>query len=294
MTQQTQSTTYYNDELHVPRRSTATAQDVQARRTSTSTSTSAPSTDEDTNDDTALSVGVIGKSALRHRPLPHLYVIPLTDGTTMRVTEHELHELPEDFQEAAQVVTPQLPAPKTKRQPHPKLPVQDDTVYHMPPAKTDVRRTDALPQSKPLRFPRLHPLLWVGLAMLVMFFGWIALTALLGWWQVKQDDMRYGRPRTFQVDANVGHGTKQHPDSHFIALNLNQHIEVIEIQGDDPAKTKIYVGPTLLGQGQNLTPVTLSFADVNHDGKLDAILHIGNSQYIFLNTGIGFTPAPNQ
>src|SRR2546425_1583080 len=41
----------------------------------------------------------------------------------------------------------------------------------------------------------------------------------------------YGRPRTFQTDAVVGHNDSAASPSHFIAINLNRHVEVIECPG---------------------------------------------------------------
>jgi hypothetical protein len=128
--------------------------------------------------------------------------------------------------------------------------------------------------------------------MLAMILGWVALSALGTWWQTTLDDWRYGRPRTYQVDAVVGHrDSTQHP-SHFIAMNLNRHIIVIEIPGGDVSKSIVYSGPTLLGTGQDLTPVTLTFQDVNHDGKADMIVNVQENQFVFLNQNGTFVPSP--
>src|SRR5215469_16870910 len=78
-----------------------------------------------------------------------------------------------------------------------------------------------------------------------------------------KDDLHYGRPRTFQIDAVVGQNDSASNPSHFIALNLNGRIEVIEFPGGDASKARIYLGPQLYGSGQDLIPVTLSFVDVN-------------------------------
>ena len=81
----------------------------------------------------------------------------------------------------------------------------------------------------------------------------------------------------------VGHNDSPTNPSHFLAENLNRHIIVIEIPGGDTSKTKIYLGPTLYGPGQDLTPVTISFQDVNHDGYLDLVLHVEDTQFFLLN-----------
>ncbi len=143
--------------------------------------------------------------------------------------------------------------------------------------------------------PRLHWLVFVGLAMFTMLLGWVLLTMLANWWQVTQDDWHYGRPRTYQVDMVVGHADSVANPSHFIALNLHSHIEIIEFPGGDPSKAKVYVGPTLIGPGQDLTVVTLSFKDVNHTGKLSMIVNVQGSHFIFINENGQFRPArPNE
>lgn len=135
---------------------------------------------------------------------------------------------------------------------------------------------------------RVHWSVFVGLAMFIMIAGWIGLTVLANWWQITQDDWHYGRPRTFQIDSVVGHHDSLASPSHFIATNLKGKITVIEIPGGDTSHSVIYVGPTLLGQGQDLTPVTVSFSDVNGDGKPDMILHILSQDIIYLNDGTKF------
>lgn len=126
--------------------------------------------------------------------------------------------------------------------------------------------------------------------MLVMAFLAIALSALGSWWQVHMDDMQYGRPRTFQLDAVVGHADSAANPSHFIFINLNRHIEIIELPGGDATHAHIYLGPVLFGEGQDLTPVTADIRDVNGDGKPDLVVHILNQQLVFINDGSQFRP----
>ncbi len=130
---------------------------------------------------------------------------------------------------------------------------------------------------------RLHWLGYVGLALIVMLLGWIVLSVLTNWWTVAQDDLHYGRPRTFQTDYVVGHNDSASSPSHFIALNLNRHVQVIEFPGGDATKARVYVGPILVGPGQDLSPVTLTFKDVNGDGKPDLIINVQDSHFVFIN-----------
>ena len=138
---------------------------------------------------------------------------------------------------------------------------------------------------------RLRWLIFAALAATIMILGWMAVSAIANWWQVTQDDWHYGRPRTYQVDVVVGHSDSAAHPSHFIAINLNRHVEIIEIPGGDATKAKIYAGPILIGQGQDLTPVTLTFKDVNGDGKLDMIVNVGDSHFVYINENGAFRPA---
>ncbi len=153
------------------------------------------------------------------------------------------------------------------------------------------RKPEILPVQEEKQPWRPHWLVYVGLVMLVMVIGWVVFTAVANWWQVTQDDWQYGRPRTFQINAVVGHNDSASHPSHFIALNLKNHIEVIEIPGGDATHERVYIGPALIGDGQDLQPVTLSFQDVNGDGKPDMLIHIGDQTIVFINDRGGFRPA---
>jgi len=89
----------------------------------------------------------------------------------------------------------------------------------------------------------------------------------------------------------VGHADSASHPSHFIAINVNRHIEVIEFPGGDAAKAKIYLVSTLIGDGQDLAVVTLSFKDVNGDGKLEMIVNVEDSHFVFINDQGQFRPA---
>lgn len=148
-----------------------------------------------------------------------------------------------------------------------------------------VRDTEELPRL------RLHWLVFVGIALIVMVLGWVVFTMIANWWQVTQDNWQYGYPRTYQTDAVVGHNDSASNPTHFIAINLNSRIEVIEFPGGDASKAKIYVGPTLIGPNSNLAPVTLTFKDVNGDGKPDMIINVQGGHFVFINQNGQFRPA---
>ena len=142
--------------------------------------------------------------------------------------------------------------------------------------------TGGLPKQK--QFP-LVPVLIASVATILLV---MVLSAFGSWWHTYQDDLHYGRPRTSQMDAVVGHGDSVAHPTHFIFLNLNRHVEIIEIAAGDAAHTHIYTGPILYGDGQDLTPVTGEFRDIHNNGKPEMIVHIGDQQIIYLNEGTTF------
>ncbi len=172
--------------------------------------------------------------------------------------------------------------PQSRR--HQPVPMQDETWDHEDIPR---RREGQGPRHRPRPW---HWVLYLGLGMLAMLALWYLVLTLLSWWRVSQDDLHYGRPRTFQCDAVVGHHDSTERPSHFIALNLNRQVEIIEFPGGDPAKAKIYLGPPLVGPGQDLAPVTLTFRDVNGDGKPDMLVDIEGSEVVFINDGGAFRP----
>jgi hypothetical protein len=138
---------------------------------------------------------------------------------------------------------------------------------------------------------RAHPRLFLGLGMIVMLVLWTLLTLAVSWWNTTWDDLHYGRPRTFQIDAVVGHTDSAATPSHFIALNLHGRIEVIEFPGGDGSKARIYLGPQLYGTDADLIPVTLSFVDPSGNHLPDMLIHFQNTQLVFINDQGGFRPA---
>ncbi len=168
--------------------------------------------------------------------------------------------------------------PPSSREAPPQLP---------PYAQTPRQRAES--EELPSR-SRAPWMLIFGIGMIAMLALWVLGSMLVSWWSMTQDDWHYGRPRTYQTDAVVGHNDSPTNPSHFLAINLNRHVVIIELPGGDPSKAKIYMGPALLGNGQDLNPVTLSFKDVNGDGKLDMLVHIQDQTFVMMNDGDQFRP----
>jgi hypothetical protein len=134
---------------------------------------------------------------------------------------------------------------------------------------------------------RHHSLHWsisIGISMVAMLILlWLGQT-LWAWGTVTYDDIKYGRPRTMQTDAFVGHETANVP-SHFIALNEHGRIEIIELPGGDASHARIFLGPQLWGNGADLAPIILTFIPTApHSKLLDMKVSFQGSQVLFHNT----------
>jgi hypothetical protein len=122
----------------------------------------------------------------------------------------------------------------------------------------------------------------VGSGMGIVLMLILIAQTVFGWASVALDDWRYGRPRTYQVDAYVGHEQTKQP-SHFIALNNEGRVEIIELPGNDASHARIFLGPQLSGINANLIPITLQFIDPHHTHTPDMIVHIQQSSILFRN-----------
>ena len=165
---------------------------------------------------------------------------------------------------------------------------------HEQPRQRPHQQPPLLPVGMPRRFhvPRLPA--YAGFAGLVMFGGWFGINVGIQAFQGWQDDMHYGRPRTYQTDAVVGHNHDSSVNpSHFIVLNLQGHITVIELAAGDPGKTHVYkTGIALLGSGQYITPTQVTFKDLDRDGKPDMIVSVGDQSIAFKNENDTFSATP--
>lgn len=180
-------------------------------------------------------------------------------------------------------------------------PVQRDTMDDYAPRQTafvqrrraSITRPESIAgqvTSLPRNYKRRSPWPALIIGMLLMIALVICFSELGSWWQVHQADATYGRPRTYQTNAVVGHQDSASNPSHFIFMNLNRHIIVIEFPGGNSANSLTYTGPTIFGDGGDLVPVTGTFKDVNGDGRPDMLIAIQGQTLVSLNTGAKFQP----
>ena len=148
-------------------------------------------------------------------------------------------------------------------------------------------RAAALPKKKRRRIPRLHWYAWLSLGMILMVLLWTGWSNLVAFGQRTLDDWHYLRPRVFQTSAVVEANDSPGSPTYFEALNLNRHVYIFECPGGDCTRARIINGPTLFGDGQDLSPITITFKDVNGDGKLDMVVHVEDQTFVMINDGQG-------
>lgn len=136
----------------------------------------------------------------------------------------------------------------------------------------------------------LHTIAYVVTALLALLAIYAIMGNVMGWGRGKLDDFRYGATRTFQIDEVVGHNDGAGTPSHFIAMNLNRQVVVIEIPGGDASKIRTLTGPYLFGAGEDKTPVVLRFDDLNRDGSKDLVVNVKNEEIVYLNKDAQFQP----
>lgn len=115
---------------------------------------------------------------------------------------------------------------------------------------------------------------------------WLAYTltsAALAWGQLKLDDLRYGYPRTFQMDGYLGYAEASGLPTHFTVINAHRQVLILIVPGTDPAHVSVIRGPYLYGADQDFSPATLALRDVNNDGAPDLVLRVAGQTFTYLN-----------
>lgn len=156
-----------------------------------------------------------------------------------------------------------------------------------------LRNNARIPASRPITVvPRIgvNSIMYIVTALLALLAIYAVMGNVVGWGRERIDDLRYGATRTYHIQAVVGQEDSPATPSHFVAMNLNRQVVVMQIPGGDSTKTRVITGPYLFGAGEDKTPVLLSFIDVTNDGALDMIVNIKNEAIVYVNRDGQFQP----
>lgn len=200
---------------------------------------------------------------------PQLHAMPAANPAAAPTTRRQLFA---PVRRAQEEVTPTRPQPTRQSQSH----VNSQTSQAAPSTKN----AEKVVQAKAVA-------IMAGLSIAAIAL-YAVISMAVEWAQIKLDDLQYGRPRTYQMDAYVGQNEAEGAPSHFIAMNLNRRITILQMPGGDSAKVSTIIGPYLFGQGEDLTPVQMSAQDVNGDGRPDLVVSVKNEQLLYLNDGAAF------
>lgn len=155
---------------------------------------------------------------------------------------------------------------------------------HPSPTHHNTRKI-ATSQRSEVDFGIIH-MFWKPVALVVLIYA--AFLVASGQVTVWLNDLKYGRPRTMQLAGMVGHNEANGQPTHFVALNLNRRVVVMELPGGDATKAQVLQGPYLFGADEHLTPVQLELLDVNQDAKSDLVISVKNEEIIYINAGDAF------
>ncbi len=174
-------------------------------------------------------------------------------------------------------------------------PVDEDVIYRTR-TNTSVRRYNSGVALEPTRVKEVPQsgtsivsfgfvMTVIGLLLMSLFFAIVIVAYIIPAITKWHDDSTYGFPRTTHASRDVGHGGI----SDFTGINLNGYLYVIEIEEGDPTKLNPHIY-FLVHVSSNLTPITsITFADVNNDGKLDIIVQTEDGTiFTFYNDGTQF------
>ncbi len=142
-------------------------------------------------------------------------------------------------------------------------------------------RMDAVPRRR--QGFLTHPFATAALGVAAVIVAYQLLSGALFWVQLRLDDLRYGYPRSTQMDAYVGFGESSGLPTHFIALNLHRQIVVMYLSGDEPTRPHVLKGPYLYGPDQEYAPVTLRVVDVTGDGYPDLVVTVDHQRVVYVD-----------
>jgi hypothetical protein len=241
---------------------------------------------------------VASKSALRHRPIIPEYEelsIPAWTISTPRASRNvqTKREIPIASSSKSLVRRETSVASNSKSPTKSEILVTSNSKV---PAKREIpvaSNSKAPAKKKPFPSARRHQTLHWAVPVVLTIMSMLVLTLVLqlawNWGTSTYNNLRYGMPRTMQVDAFVGHETGKIP-SHFIAENMHGRVVIMEMPGGDVQHVRVIVGPQIIGPNADQEPVILSFVDRNGKHIPDMLVQFGSLEVWYANENGTFVP----
>jgi hypothetical protein len=119
-----------------------------------------------------------------------------------------------------------------------------------------------------------------GLALVALL---VLLQQVATWGQRRVDDLRYGFPRTVQIEGVVSPSDTPQTPTHVIALNLRGQVSVLVLPGSDASKLQTLAGPYIVGSDGAYAVPQPSLKDVNDDGRADLLVNIRGETVVYVH-----------
>jgi hypothetical protein len=147
------------------------------------------------------------------------------------------------------------------------------------------KRVDRVPWTQSLRVANgwMSSLLIAGVYVLAALAVYVLVGHALSWGKRKVEDVRYGYPRMVHLSGVVGHGDSPESPTHFIALNLEHQVSVLQLPAGDTREVQVLRGPYLFGEAGHYEVPSLALRDVDGDGLSDLLLTVRGEVVVFLN-----------
>ena len=130
------------------------------------------------------------------------------------------------------------------------------------------------------------------LSVIVYVLALAAIVVLIGhtitWGQRTVDNVRYGMPRRVHLSGYVGHNDAHAMPTHFIALNLDGHVSVLEIPGGDIERLTVLPGPYVVGHDGPYVVPELALRDLDSNGHVDLLVTLRGETVVYMNDNGGF------
>lgn len=153
------------------------------------------------------------------------------------------------------------------------------------------KQTSSAPRKGHRQF---HPLFWLGLGVVFCLVLWVGIAQVVTWGTNKINDWRYGYPRVFQMDVVLGHQDSVAHPTHLLVMNLHGEIILEEFPGGDVSKARSYVMTSLVGNGDDLLPVTLRLLQ-RPGHQPDLVVEVGETFSLLVNNQGSFrAPTPDE
>lgn len=147
----------------------------------------------------------------------------------------------------------------------------------------ELRQPVVLARRPPRRWERTGAIVPLMLVILALWLAYSVIGFAIAWARVKYDDIRFGYPRTFQMDGYIGYRESSGLPTHFVAINAHRQVLILIVPGTNPSRVSVIKGPYLFGPNQDFSAATLDLRDVNHDGFADLLLHVAGQTITYLN-----------